>query len=84
MAKLYEACGHYSQRSYYVGLSSDLFYQAAKEMLFSPSSLMNLLFQSAGVKRHLYYIARAFGFTDGQYTWPRRQSETLHQIDSDG
>jgi len=26
--------------------------------------LMSLLFQSAGVKRHLYYITRAFGFTE--------------------
>ena len=26
--------------------------------------LMSLLFQSAGVKRHLYYIASAFGFTE--------------------
>ena len=25
---------------------------------------MSLLFQSAGVKRHLYYITRAFGFTE--------------------
>ena len=44
----------------YVDLIGDFFYHG---MQFPPWSDESL-FQSAGVKRHLYYITRTFGFTE--------------------
>lgn len=54
--------GHNSTRIMSI-ISVICFTKHQRKCNFLPG-LMSLLFQSAGVKRHLYYITRAFGFTE--------------------